>query len=65
MAQVPDGETVDVIVRLHRDVYEQLEQWARSVFNEEPDDFLQLFTNALMNDQALREQVGATYLGGA
>jgi hypothetical protein len=33
--------------------------------NEEPDDFLQLFINALMNDQALREQVGETYLGGA
>jgi hypothetical protein len=37
MPQVPDGETVDVTVRLHRDVYEHLEQWARSVFNEEPD----------------------------
>jgi hypothetical protein len=65
MPQVPYGETVVVTVRLHKDVYEQLEQWARSVFNEEPDDFLQLFTNALMNDQALREQVGETYLGGA
>jgi hypothetical protein len=65
MPQVPDGETVDVTVRLHRDVYEHLEQWARSVFIEEPDDFLQLFINALMNDQALREQVGETYLGGA
>jgi hypothetical protein len=64
MPQSPD-EAVDVTVRLHRDIYEQLEGWTRSAFDEEPGDFLQLFTNALMTDQALREQIAGMYLGGA
>jgi hypothetical protein len=52
-------------VRLHRDVYEQLKDWTRSVFDEEPADFLQLLANTLMTDQALREQMADTYFGGA
>jgi hypothetical protein len=64
MTQSAD-ETVEVTVRLHRDIYEHLQGWTRSVFNEEPGDFLQLFTNTLMTDQALREQISETYFGGA
>ena len=64
MTQSAD-ETVEVTVRLHRNIYENLEEWTRSVFNEEPGDFLQLFTNTLMTDQALREQMSETYFGGA
>jgi hypothetical protein len=64
MPQVPD-EGVDVTVRLHRDVYEQLKDWTRSVFDEEPADFLQLLANTLTTDQALREQMADTYFGGA
>jgi hypothetical protein len=60
----PD-ESVEVTVRLHRSIYEELEGWTRSVFDEEPGDFLQLFTNTLMADQALREQMAGTYFGGA
>jgi hypothetical protein len=44
MPQSPD-DPVDVTVRLHRDIYEKLEEWARSVFDEEPGDFLHLLTN--------------------
>jgi hypothetical protein len=65
MPHVPDETAVDVTVRLHRHVYEKLEGWTRSVFDEEPGDFLQLFTNTLMADQALREHIAATYFGGA
>jgi hypothetical protein len=64
MPQSPD-KAVDVTVRLHAEIYKALEEWARSVFDEEPGDFLQLFTNTLMTDQALREQIAATYFGGA
>jgi hypothetical protein len=64
MPQSPD-DPVDVTVRLHRDIYEKLEEWARSVFDEEPGDFLHLLTNTLMADQALRERIADTYLGGA
>jgi hypothetical protein len=64
MPQTPE-DAVDVTVRLPRSVYEELERWTHSVFEEEPGEFLTLFTNALMTDQALREQVAGTYLGGA
>jgi hypothetical protein len=64
MPQSPE-EAVEVTVRLHREIYEQLESWTRSAFNEEPGDFLQLFTNTLMTDQALREHIAGTYFGGA
>ena len=64
MPRSPD-EAVDITVTLHSAVYEDLEGWTRSAFNEEPDDFLQLFVNTLMADQALRERIADTYLGGA
>jgi hypothetical protein len=64
MPRSPD-EAVDVTVSLDRRIYDELATWTRSVVNEEPADFLQLFTNALMTDQALREQIAGTYLGGA
>ena len=64
MPPSPD-ETVDVTVQLPRSIYEELEGWTRSVFDEEPGAFLKLFTNTLMTDQALREQIAGTYFGGA
>jgi hypothetical protein len=64
MPQSPH-EAVEVTVTLHGDIYDKLAGWTRSAFDEEPGDFLQLFTNALMTDQALREQIADTYLGGA
>jgi hypothetical protein len=64
MPRSPD-EAVDITVTLDSAVYEELEGWTRSAFNEEPDDFLQLFVNTLMADQALRERIADTYLGGA
>jgi hypothetical protein len=64
MPQSPD-EAVEVTVTLHREIHEKLATWTRSEFNEEPGDFFQLLTNAVMSDQALREQIAGTYLGGA
>jgi hypothetical protein len=64
MPRTPE-ESVEVTLRLQREIYQQLEGWTRSVFDEEPGDFLQLFANTLMSDQALREQIAGTYLGGA
>ena len=64
MPQIPEG-AVDVTVRLHREIYEELRGWTRSAFDEDPEGFLALFVNALMTDQALREQVAGIYLGGA
>ena len=64
MPRSPD-EAVEVTVRLHSEIHEELAIWTRSAFNEEPEDFFQLLTNALMSDQALREYIAGTYLGGA
>ena len=64
MPQIPEG-SVEVPVRLHREVHEKLARWTRSTFEEEPEGFLALFVDALVTDQALRERVADTYLGGA
>jgi hypothetical protein len=64
MPQNPD-EAVELTVRLHQDVHDEFASWTRSAFDEEPADYLQLLVNTLMTDQALREQLADTYLGGA
>jgi hypothetical protein len=35
------------------------------VFDEDPAAFLQLFSNAIVANQTLREQIGGMYFGGA
>ena len=65
MPRVPDEQAVEVAVVLHQDVLDELAAWTRSVFGEDPEGFLQLFANALVDDQALREQIGGMYFGGA
>jgi len=64
---VPDtaGETVELTLRLKRPIYTQLEEWTGSLQAASPEEFLALFVNTLMTDQALRERVADTYLGGA
>jgi hypothetical protein len=65
MPPVPDEQAVEVAVVLHQEVLDKLAAWTRSVFDEDPEGFLQLFANALVADQALREQIGGMYFGGA
>ncbi len=65
MPQVPDNEAVEVTVVLHRDVLDELTAWTRSVFDEDPAAFLQLFSNAVVTNQTVREQIGGMYFGGA
>jgi hypothetical protein len=59
------GETVKLTVSLPKAIYDELEGWTSSVLEESPEDFLELFMNTLMTDQALREHVANTYFGGA
>ena len=50
---------------MHRDVLDELTAWTRSVFDEDPAAFLQLFSNAVVANPTLREQIGGMYFGGA
>jgi hypothetical protein len=59
------GETVKLTVRPPEPIYTQLEGWTRSLMDESPEDFLELFVNTLMTDQGLRERIAKTYFGGA
>jgi hypothetical protein len=59
------SETVELTIRLKKPVYAELEGWTNSLEAASPEEFLALFVNALMADQALRERVADTYLGGA
>jgi hypothetical protein len=59
------GETVELTVRLSEPIYTELEGWTRSLMDESPEDFLELFVNTLMTDQGLRERIAETYFGGA
>ena len=59
------GETVKLTVRLPEPTYTELEGWTRSLMDESPEDFLELFVNTLMTDQGLRERIAKTYFGGA
>jgi hypothetical protein len=42
------GETVKLTVRLQEPIFTGLEGWTRSVLEEDPEDFLELFVNTLM-----------------
>jgi hypothetical protein len=65
MPHIPDDQAVEVAVVLHQEVLDELAMWTRSAFGEDCEGFLQLFANALVADQALREQIGGMYFGGA
>jgi hypothetical protein len=45
------GETVELTVRLSEPIYTELKGWTRSLMDESPEDFLELFVNTLMADQ--------------
>jgi len=59
------GETVELTIRLKRSIYAELESWTSSLQAASPEEFLTLFVNTLMTDQAVRERAADTYLGGA
>ncbi len=58
-------ESVQLTVSLLKPIHDELQEWARSVLDESPEDFLELFANTLMADQALRDHIAGTYFGGA